>query len=70
MDVAREGPVALVTLNRPPVNALSPELMDRLSASMHDLAVDEDVRVVVLTGAGRAFCAGGDVAAFAAMDDD
>ena len=70
MDVAREGPVALVTLNRPPVNALSPELMDRLSASMHDLAADEDVRVVVLTGAGRAFCAGGDVAAFAAMDDD
>jgi len=70
VDVAREGPVALVTLNRPPVNALSPELMDRLSASMHDLAADEDVRVVVLTGAGRAFCAGGDVAAFAAMDDD
>lgn len=70
MEVAREGPVAVATLNRPPVNALSPDLMDRLSTVMHDLAGDEDVRVVVLTGTGRVFCAGGDVAAFAAMDDD
>ncbi|MEK6852051.1 MAG: enoyl-CoA hydratase-related protein [Candidatus Thermoplasmatota archaeon] len=70
VDVAREGSVAVVALNRPPVNALSPELMDRLSGAMHDLEGDADVRVVVLTGAGKVFCAGGDIAAFAGMDDD
>jgi len=68
--VAREGRVALVTLDRPPVNALSPGIMDRLGEAMKELEGDEDVRAIVLTGAGRTFCAGGDVAAFAAMDDD
>jgi enoyl-CoA hydratase/carnithine racemase len=57
-----EGHVATITLNRPEVlNALSPEMTDGLLQAIDALARDERVRVVVITGAGRAFCAGGDV---------
>ncbi|MEM6617857.1 MAG: enoyl-CoA hydratase-related protein [Pseudomonadota bacterium] len=54
--------VATVTLNRPAKrNAMSPELLDGLSRALDLTEEDADVRVVVLTGAGSAFCAGGDV---------
>ncbi len=56
------GPVRRLTLNRPDVlNALSGELVERLSDSMSRAAGDEAVRVVVIRGAGRAFCAGYDL---------
>src|SRR5688500_10713903 len=61
-----ERGVAVVTLNRPDRrNALSPEMLTALSALLPELEDAEDVRSVVLTGAGGAFCAGGDVQAFA-----
>src|SRR3954470_20001314 len=54
--------VALVTLNRPDrLNALSAPLVDELHAVLDAIASDESVRVVVLTGAGRGFCAGLDL---------
>jgi enoyl-CoA hydratase/carnithine racemase len=53
--------VALVTLNRPDrLNAISPDLGQAYDACMADLALDRTVRVIVLTGAGRAFCGGAD----------
>ncbi len=57
------GNVACLTLNRPEVhNALSPELMVRLVRAWRELAADDRVRAVILTGAGeRAFCAGADL---------
>jgi 2-(1,2-epoxy-1,2-dihydrophenyl)acetyl-CoA isomerase len=56
--------VAIVTLNRPAQrNALSDSLRADLDQVFRRLAADDDVRVVVLTGAGPAFCAGGDIAA-------
>ena len=56
------GPVRRLTLNRPAsLNALSAELMDALEVAFDEAAEDEDVRVVVLRGAGRAFCAGYDL---------
>lgn len=60
--VDRHERVVTVTLNRPErLNALSPELADELGGLLAGLARgDEDVRCLVLTGAGRAFCAGGD----------
>ncbi|MGE5236780.1 MAG: enoyl-CoA hydratase/isomerase family protein [Acidobacteriota bacterium] len=62
--VTREGPVATVTFNRPgTLNALGPELSRALAESLETLAAEPGIRVVVLTGAGRAFCAGGDMAA-------
>jgi enoyl-CoA hydratase len=57
------GPVRRLTMNRPKaLNALSGELIDALSAAFADAAVDERVRVVILRGAGRAFCSGYDLA--------
>jgi enoyl-CoA hydratase len=55
--------VAHMTMNRPHVhNALNPELMVRLARMWHQLLADDQVRVVILTGAGeRAFCAGADL---------
>jgi 2-(1,2-epoxy-1,2-dihydrophenyl)acetyl-CoA isomerase len=61
-----EHGVATLTMNRPDSrNALSRELMTGLAESLTRLALDSTVRVVVLTGAGRAFCSGGDVKGFA-----
>ncbi|MEX2420469.1 MAG: enoyl-CoA hydratase-related protein [Actinomycetota bacterium] len=56
------GPVRRLTLNRPrALNALSVELMDALMGQLDAAAGSEDVRVVILRGAGRAFCAGYDL---------
>ena len=62
--VRREGAVAVVALNRPESrNALDTELMRRLVDSLEELAADEEVRAVVLTGSGTTFCPGGDLRA-------
>jgi len=59
--------VALLTLDRPAKhNALTPELLAALGAHLDDLARDPQVRAIVLTGAGRAFCAGLDLSALEA----
>lgn len=56
--------VARVTLNRPAkLNAMNPRLIDELNDFFGGLAARTDVRVVILQGAGRAFCAGLDLAA-------
>lgn len=61
-----EDGIATVTMNRPDArNALTREMMYGLRESLPRLAADATVRVVVLTGAGGAFCAGGDVKGFA-----
>ena len=58
----RRDAVAVLTLNRPErMNALNGELMDALLEATRRLAGDDSVRAVVLTGAGNAFCAGGDI---------
>ena len=58
--------VATLTMNRPEArNAFSPQMSAGLEEAIPRLARDPDVRVVVLTGAGGAFCAGGDVKGFA-----
>jgi enoyl-CoA hydratase/carnithine racemase len=54
--------VAVITLNRPEtLNALTLEIYAQLRDLFADLADDERVKVVIITGAGRAFCSGGDV---------
>ena len=61
-----EGGIATLTMNRPEArNAFSREMMDALSEALPRLANDPSVRLVVLTGTGAAFCAGGDVKGFA-----
>lgn len=60
--------VAVLTLNRPEKhNAMSAKMLQELTAAAEQLGADESVRVVVLTGAGPTFCAGGDLAWMAAQ---
>jgi enoyl-CoA hydratase/carnithine racemase len=61
VDVADQ--VATVTLNRPDrLNAITPTLSAALRHTMAELGRDDGVRVIILTGAGRGFCAGADMA--------
>src|SRR3954465_13600650 len=60
-DVSDDG-IAVLTLNRPQaMNALSRALLDALAQAIDDASADARVRVLILTGAGRAFCAGLDL---------
>ena len=62
--------VATVTLNRPEaLNAWTDVMAEEVWHAMHEAERDDAVRVIVLTGAGRAFCAGGDVTGFKGKDD-
>jgi enoyl-CoA hydratase/carnithine racemase len=62
-----EDHVARITLNRPNArNAVTGDLANSLERAVRDTETDSEVRVVVLTGAGRGFCAGTDLAEVAA----
>ena len=68
--VSREGAVLTVTLNRPEVlNALTAAVHTGLRAALKEAAGDDDIRAVVLTGAGRGFCVGQDLTEFADAPD-
>lgn len=67
---SRRNGVATLTLNRPDrLNALNAELGVALSKALDGVAADPEIRVVVINGAGRAFCAGGDLSAIRAARD-
>ena len=60
--VTHDGPILRIVLNRPEVrNAFDEEVIDALTACAASAAADPSVRVVVLSGAGKAFCAGADL---------
>ena len=62
ITVEKQGPVAIVTLNRPETkNAITQEMRGQLYGAFEDIAMDHDVRAVILTGAGGDFCSGMDV---------
>ena len=62
--------VATITLNRPEaMNALAGDMREVILGHLETCAAVPDVRCIVITGAGRAFCAGGDIAAMAAKQD-
>jgi enoyl-CoA hydratase len=62
--------IAQITLNRPDkLNALTTEVVQGLHLALDDLAVDPTCRVIVLTGAGRGFCAGLDLTGYGAAPD-
>lgn len=65
LTVRIEGQVALLTLNRPEkLNAMNNELLAAMLGTLDGIELDTQVRAVVITGAGRAFSAGADIAAF------
>lgn len=62
--------VALITLNRPEArNAMSGAMNQALQKTLADAEIDADIKCIVLTGAGKGFCAGGDVKGMAASGD-
>jgi enoyl-CoA hydratase len=71
LDVRWDGPVAIVTLNRPKaLNATNAELHAAVAQVWGELARDDRLRAAVLTGAGKAFSAGGDLPLLQSMSDD
>ena len=67
LKIEKKDKVAVLTLNRPDsLNAVHPEMHVEFEDMFADISGDEEVNAVVLTGAGRAFCAGGDVKAMSA----
>lgn len=67
-STATDGAVAVVTIDHPPVNALSAPLLAELEAEIDRLDADDDVRAIVLVGAGeRAFVAGADISEFPSL---
>lgn len=67
----KTGPIAYLLLNRPDkLNALDAQMMTALAARCAEIEHDDEIRVVILSGEGKAFCAGGDIAAWAAEPAD
>jgi enoyl-CoA hydratase len=64
-----EGPVAILTLDRPEkLNAIDGAMIEALEAWVEAVEADRAIRVAILTGAGKAFSAGGDIEAWAGLD--
>jgi enoyl-CoA hydratase len=62
ITVQRDGGIATVVMNRPPVNAIAPDLLEQFDAAVTDLGADSSVRVIVVTSAiPRYFMAGADI---------
>jgi enoyl-CoA hydratase len=71
LTIEEHGPVRLVTLNRPEAfNAADEALHGELATIWPELAADDQARAVVITGAGRAFCGGGDLHLLERMTGD
>lgn len=65
VHVAVEGAIATVTLDNPPLNVVTRAMSHALGEALEAIAADDDIRAVVVTGAGeRAFCAGSDITEF------
>src|SRR5262249_30203629 len=64
VTLTRDGDVGIVTLNNPPVNALSPGVLDGLIAALKALRAEDAVKGIVLNGSGKMFCGGADINEF------
>ena len=65
IDYTTENGTGILTLNRPEKrNALNPELIDALLTKLEEIKNDDSTRVLIVTGAGKSFCAGADLAFF------
>jgi enoyl-CoA hydratase/carnithine racemase len=67
VSFSREGDLAVIGINNPPVNALSPGLPDGIIAAIRQATDDEFVHAVILIGSGRTFIAGADIREFRLM---
>ena len=65
VHLTRQGHIAVVTVNNPPVNALSPGVPEGITACVDEAEKDDSIQAIVLIGAGRTFIAGADIREFA-----
>ncbi len=64
LNVVIESKVATVTINRPPVNALSADVLTELESTLGELAKNPEAKVIIITGTGPVFVAGADIKEF------
>ena len=69
LSYAVDGHVATITIQHPPANALSTQVLEDLSACLDELSERQDVRSVVIHGEGRFFSAGADIKEFTSLMD-
>jgi 3-hydroxyacyl-CoA dehydrogenase len=67
VNLTKDGDVAVITINNPPVNALSPGVPEGIKESVEKAAADDSVKAIVLIGGGRTFIAGADIKEFGKM---
>ncbi|MDQ0340957.1 enoyl-CoA hydratase [Caldalkalibacillus uzonensis] len=69
LALSRQDRIAVITLNRPPANALSPDLLEELDNVLTDIEQDPALKVVILHGEGRFFAAGADIKGFTTIQN-
>jgi len=70
LTLDKEGGVAILTLNRPEkLNAISIPMVESLQRALDDVGKDNNLKVLIMTGAGRGFCTGMDVTAFSQVEE-
>ncbi len=67
VSLIRQGDIAIITINNPPVNALSPGVPEGIAASVESVNDDASIKAAVLIGGGRTFIAGADIKTFESM---
>jgi enoyl-CoA hydratase len=70
VGLERADQLAVITVSNPPVNALHPDVAAAIEAHLREIDQDRSIRCVILTGAGKHFMAGGDIAYFPTLDRD
>ncbi|HMZ21980.1 MAG TPA: enoyl-CoA hydratase-related protein, partial [Blastocatellia bacterium] len=64
VTLSRAGEIAVITVNNPPVNALSPGVPEGIAAAIAEVAADNSIKGAVMIGAGQTFIAGADIKEF------
>jgi 3-hydroxyacyl-CoA dehydrogenase len=67
VQLTKENDIAVITINNPPVNALSPGVPEGISEALDRIAQDDTIKAAVLIGGGRTFIAGADIKEFGKM---
>src|SRR5271154_2340723 len=67
VQLTKDNGIAVITINNPPVNALSPGVPEGISDALDQIAKDESIKAAVLIGGGRTFVAGADIKEFGKM---
>jgi 3-hydroxyacyl-CoA dehydrogenase len=67
VSLTKQNDIAIITINNPPVNALSPGVPEGISDALDQIAKDDSIKGVVLIGGGRTFVAGADIKEFGKM---